>query len=73
MAAQHLVLHLHPIPWIEELMAGKRLVLHGLGVGVQGTSGAERRGLRVFLGRPSSGHVNSIMYIARRDVKGILA
>jgi hypothetical protein len=49
MAPDHLVLHLHAISPIEELMADEGLILHGLGVRVQGAGRPERGGLGVLL------------------------
>jgi hypothetical protein len=65
MAAQHLVLHLHVIPAIEELMLGEGRVLHALGAGMERAGRAERRGFSV-LGGPTASwgrhDVTVIMY-----------
>src|SRR5438876_692470 len=71
MAAHHLVLHLHAIPSIEELMADEGVVLHGLGVGMQGAGRPERGGLGVLLGRATPRHVKRILSTIRSGVKDI--
>ena len=71
MAADHLVLHLHAIPPIEELLAGEGVVLHGLGVRVQGAGRPERGGLGVLLGWATPWHVNAILSTCLVRVKGI--
>ena len=57
MPAQHLVLHLHAIPAIEELLAREGLVLDGVGAWMEGAGGAERGDLGILGGgRAASSH-----------------
>src|SRR5262249_27090587 len=57
MAPEHLVLHLHAIPAIEELMAAKHLVADGIGVGMERAGRPERGDLGIGGGgRPAQGH-----------------
>ncbi len=50
MPTQHLVLHLHAIPAIEERLARERLVLDGVGAWMERAGGAECGDLRILRG-----------------------
>ncbi len=74
MPTEHLVLHLHAIPSIEEFLAREGLVLDRVGARMEGAGGAERDDLRILGdGRATPRH--GVMYttsISVIRVKGIL-